>query len=216
MTTTSQHSLLHLLTWLSPAFPTGAFAYSQGLEWLVEAGEIINVETLHTWLLDVLLHGNGRSDCILLREAHRRTFAGTSTSNIISISTSASSSEERQIETLQQGRAFTLAVSTWVDIVDAPYAVAVGTAAGRTGIPENDTVLAYLQAFASNLVSAAVRLVPLGQTAGLRVLAMLEQTILGVAETTCTETIEDLGNCTFRSDLASMCHERQYTRLFRS
>ncbi len=99
---------------------------------------------------------------------------------------------------------------------DTPYAVALGAAAGGTGIPEDDTAIAYLQTFASNLISAAVRLVPLGQTAGLRVLAALEPIIVSVAEETTTATLDDVGGCAFRSDLAAMRHETQYTRLFRS
>jgi urease accessory protein len=92
----------------------------------------------------------------------------------------------------------------------------VGAVCGAHGIAEDSTAAAYLQAVVSNLVSAAVRLVPLGQTAGLRVLAALEPTILAVAAATKTATIDDLGGCAFRSDIAAMRHETQYTRLFRS
>jgi urease accessory protein len=97
-----------------------------------------------------------------------------------------------------------------------PYPVAVGAVAGAHRIPCDATATAYLQAFTANLISAAVRLVPLGQTAGLRVLAALEPTILRTAEETRSATLDDLGTCTFRSDLAAMRHETQYTRLFRS
>ena len=96
------------------------------------------------------------------------------------------------------------------------YPVAVGALAGRQGIDEDATTAAYLQAFITNLISAAVRLVPLGQSAGLRVLAALEPTILRVAAETRAATLDDLGGCAFRSDLAAMRHETQYTRLFRS
>jgi urease accessory protein len=92
----------------------------------------------------------------------------------------------------------------------------VGIVAGQRGIPEDETAAAYLQAFATNLISAAVRLVPLGQTAGLKVLAALETIILTTAAETKTATLDDVGGCAFRSDLAAMRHETQYTRLFRS
>jgi urease accessory protein len=99
---------------------------------------------------------------------------------------------------------------------DLPYAVAVGAAAGAFNVPEEDTAAAYLQTFATNLISAAVRLVPLGQTAGLRVLAALEPIIIATATETKSATLNDIGGCAFRSDLAAMRHETQYTRLFRS
>jgi urease accessory protein len=114
---------------------------------------------------------------------------------------------------IRAGRSFWTATALPPDL---PYAVAVGAAAGGAAIPEDDTAVAYLQTFASNLISAAIRLVPLGQTAGLRVLAALEPTIVSVAEATATATLDDLGGCAFRSDIAAMRHETQYTRLFRS
>ena len=99
---------------------------------------------------------------------------------------------------------------------NAPYPVAVGALTGAHGIAEDDATAAYLQAFATNLISAAVRLVPLGQNTGLRVLAALEPVIVATADATRTATLDDLGGCAFRSDLAAMRHETQYTRLFRS
>ena len=97
-----------------------------------------------------------------------------------------------------------------------PYPVAVGALAGRHGIDEDDSAAAHLQAFTTNLISAAVRLIPLGQSTGLRVLAALEPVMLDVTRATAAATLDDLGGCTFRSDLAAMHHETQYTRLFRS
>ena len=126
---------------------------------------------------------------------------------------------ERQSESLDQGKAFMLAATLW-GIPQAPeripYPVAVGTVAGAHHIAEDATAAAYLQAFTTNLISAAVRLVPLGQTAGLRVLAALEPVILATAEATRHAALDDLGGCAFRADLAAMRHETQYTRLFRS
>jgi urease accessory protein len=216
-TATDPRPLLHLLAWLSPAFPTGGFAYSHGLEWAVEAGDIKDPETLREWLEDVVARGSVRSDTILLRQAYRNASDPFAVRDIAALALAATPSRERRDEALNQGRAFVLAVAPWTQITDnLPYAVAVGVAAAREHIPEDDGALGYVQAFAANLISAAVRLVPLGQTAGLRVLAALEPVILSTAEETKSATLDDIGGCAFRSDLAAMRHETQYTRLFRS
>jgi urease accessory protein len=210
---------MRLLTWLSPAFPTGAFAYSHGLEWAIETHEISDGETLREWLSDVIEHGSGRNDTILLRHAHRGANDPEALRDIAALALAAASCRERRDEALAQGRAFLRAASGWgVPELpeDTPYAVAVGAMAGAHGIDEDATAAAHLQTFASNLISAAVRLVPLGQTTGLHTLAALEPVILGTAAATRAATLDDLGGCAFRSDLAAMRHETQYTRLFRS
>jgi urease accessory protein len=208
-----------LLAWLSPAFPTGAYAYSHGLEWAVETGDITDGESLRAWLADVLAHGSGRSDAILLRHAYRAGADPVALGNIVEIAAAVAPARERRAETLDQGTAFLAAAAAWHPPPLPPrvaYPVAVGALAGRHGIAEDATAAAYLQAFATNLISAAVRLVPLGQSAGLRVLAALEPVILQVAAASLTATLDDLGGAAFRSDLAAMRHETQYTRLFRS
>ena len=201
-------------------FPTGAYAYSHALEWAVEHGDITDGETLSVWLTDVLTHGSGRNDAILLRHAHRANSDTGALQDIAELAAAIASSRERQSETLDQGTAFIAAAVPWhPPELPARVAlpVAVGALAGRHGIAEDASVAAYLQAFTTNLISAAVRLVPLGQTTGLRVLAALEATILRVAEASRTrDTLDDLGGCAFRADLAAMLHETQYTRLFRS
>jgi urease accessory protein len=206
---------MRLLAWLSPSFPTGAYAYSHGLEWAVECGDIGDEATLGDWLIDVLAHGSGRNDAILLRHAHR----GGDLIRLNDFAVAVASSRERRAETLDQGTAFVAAAAAWHP-PELPkrvaYPVAVGALAARHGIDENATTAAYLQAFATNLISAAVRLVPLGQSAGLRVLAELEQVILAVINESRAATLNDIGGCTFRADIAAMHHETQYTRLFRS
>ena len=211
--------LTRLLIWLSPAFPTGAFAYSHGLEWAVETGDVANESTLEAWLADILSHGAGRTDTILLRHAHRAATDFTALAAIAELALATASGRERHNEALAQGQAFVLAAAPWTMPPvphETPYPVAVGALTGAHGIPEDDTAAAYLQAFATNLISAAIRLVPLGQNAGLRVLAALESVILAAAAESKTATLDDLGGCAFRSDLASLRHETQYTRLFRS
>ncbi|HEX2942950.1 MAG TPA: urease accessory protein UreF [Rhodopila sp.] len=212
-------AMLRLMAWLSPAFPTGAFAYSHGLEWAVEASDIRDETTLHAWLQDVVTHGSGRTDTIILRHAHCSASNRGALDAIAELAVASVASRERRAEALNQGRAFVLAAQPWgvPDLPeDVPYAVAVGATAGLHGVPEDDTAAAYLLAFTANLISAAVRLVPLGQSAGLRVLAGLETLIVRTADDTKTAALEDIGGCCFRSDLAAMRHETQYTRLFRS
>jgi urease accessory protein len=218
---------LRLLAWLSPSFPTGAYAYSHGLEWAVETGDIRDGDTLRVWLEDVLTQGAGRCDAILLRHAHRGARDEDALAEIAELAAAASPARERQGETLGQGGAFVAAATPWhspalvalaerIGREQIAYPVAVGALAGAHDIPEDAVAAGYLETFCANLISAAVRLVPLGQTAGLRVLAALEPVMLRVAAETRTATLDDLGGCAFRSDMAAMRHETQYTRLFRS
>jgi len=218
-------ALLRLLAWLSPAFPTGGYAWSHGIEWAVDTNEIRDGDTLHAWVADVLRHGSGRNDSILLRHAHRAANDIAALAAITELALAAQPSRERRAETIGQGNAFLAAAAAWQPTVlrdlaakvgDLPYPVAVGALAGAQGIAEDDAALGCLQAFAANLISAAVRLVPLGQSTGLAVLAALEPAILSVAEATRPATLDDLGGACFRSDIAAMRHETQYTRLFRS
>lgn len=211
--------LLRLLAWLSPGFPTGAYAYSHGLEWAIDAGDISDGDTLRPWLTDILTNGSGRNDAILLRHARRAAHDPAALQQLAEHAAAVAPCRERRGETLDQGTAFLRAARAW-DCPKLPnpvaYPVAVGALAGWHGIDEHLTASAYLQAFATNLISAAVRLVPLGQTTGLQVLAAIEPTILHVTHETATATLDDIGGCAFRADLAAMRHETQYTRLFRS
>ena len=210
---------LRLFAWLSPGFPTGAYAYSHGLEWAVEAGEIHNDGTLRAWLTDIISNGSGRNDTILLRHAHRAARDPEALQHLAELAAAVAPGRERHAETLDQGTAFLRAARTW-DCPALPgavaYPVAVGALAGWHRIDENLTAAAYLQAFVSNLISAAVRLVPLGQTTGLQVLSAIEAAIIQVANGSATASLDDIGGCTFRADLAAFRHETQYTRLFRS
>lgn len=214
-------SLPLLLTWLSPAFPTGAYAYSHGLEWAVEAGDITDEATAASWIADILTHGPGRSDAILLRHAHRadtlRALAA-----VAELAAAAQPGAERRTETLAQGSAFALAGAVWgAPLLQAlpgavAYPVAVGALAAAHGVAEADAVTGMLHAFTANLVSAAVRLVPLGQTAGLRILASLAPRLAAIAADTAQAGLDDIGGACFRSDIAAMRHETQTTRLFRT
>lgn len=214
----AEAALLRLLAWLSPAFPTGGFAWSHGIEWAVDAGDLIDPASLLSWLEDVLRDGSGRNDAILLRHAHAAHADSAALARVAEFGRAAQPARERLAETVQQGEAFCRAASAWgmAPMPQVPYPVAVGALAGTHGIDADATCAGYLQAMAANLISAAVRLIPLGQTAGLAVLAGLEATVLEVAAATRGAALEDIASTTFRADLAAMRHETQYTRLFRS
>ena len=218
-------SSLRLQAWLSPAFPTGGYAYSHGLEWAVEAGDITDEHTLFAWISDILHHGSGRTDAILLRHAHRAATDIESLADLTELALATAPSRERRAEAIGQGNAFAAATRAWANPTLAklathagnlPYCIAVGALAGSAGIDENLTAASLLQAFAANLISAAVRLVPLGQSTGLSVLARLEPVITAITIETSSAALDDIGGFCFRSDIAAMRHETQYTRLFRS
>jgi urease accessory protein len=209
--------ILTLAQWLSPAFPVGAFAYSHGLETAIQSGAIVSAGDLHDWLADVLDHGSGRNDCILLRAAHSCT-SELDLQEINQTAIAISASSERLLETQLQGNAFTQTTAAiWGgDEAALCYPVAVGKAAADMQFDVDLTAALYLHAFASNLVSAAVRAVPLGQTDGQRVLATLIPMCDQIAKDTQGTTLNDLSSTAFLSDIAAMKHETLQPRIFRS
>ena len=220
-TTDEMLRLARLLTWLSPAFPTGGFAYSHGLEWSVEAGDVTDETTLRDWVADVLSHGSGRSDTILLRHAHR--VSPDDLPALCALGIALAFGRERRLEICAQGEAFVRAGTVWgglritaVADMQVPYPIAVGALAADHGIEADLAATGYLQALAATLVSAGVRLIPLGQTAGLRVVRLLEPVIAKLVEQTRSAELDDLGGACFRSDIAALRHETQRTRLFRT
>lgn len=227
---TAGAALSRLMTWLSPSFPVGAFTYSHGLEWAVEDGTVTSASALVAWLSDILRHGAGRSDAILLVTAFRAATEGRANDlqEVAELAYALQPSKERRLESGAQGRAFATAIAdTWgapsladlagrlaPDPVAYPVALAVAAADHRLSLAE--TVEAYLTAFAANLVSAAVRAVPLGQTEGQRTIRDLAPVVSAVAAEALIASIDDIGGASLRADIASMAHETQYTRLFRS
>jgi len=208
---------LHKLTqWLSPAYPVGAFSYSHGLEWAISEGEVGDAEALTAWLRDVLQHGAGRNDAIFLAQAYGAK--SRALAEIAELATALCPSAERLLETTAQGAAFAKTTrAVWpLPLDDMPYPVALGAAARLHDVPLPETVSLYLHAFMANLVSAAIRFMPLGQTEGQAVLAALIEPIEAVAAEALTASLDDLGGCAFRADMASMHHETQPTRIFRS
>jgi urease accessory protein len=223
MTTVEDERFLRLLTWLSPAFPTGGFAYSHGLEWAVESGDARSTAGLIAWLVDILDQGSGRTDAILLRHAHRAVQDVEALADIAELAAALPGGRERWLETTAQGSAFLAAAAAWPTPVLAvlagrpiAYPVAVGVVSAAHGVAEDAATLGFLHAFCANLVSAAVRIIPLGQQAGLRVMTALEPVLVTLCHETRPLSLDDIGSAAIRADLAAMHHETQYTRLFRT
>lgn len=209
--------LLKLGQWFSPAYPLGAYACSHGLEWAISAGEVASAADLGHWLNDVLCHGAGRNDAILLVHAHGAE-KPSDLNEVAELAAALVPSAERRLEAMALGAAFaSITSSVWSPkIPPLPYPVAVGVAARLHHLPLDLTVVLYLQAFIANLVSAGVRFVPLGQSAGQKALAGLADTIAEVASEALVCSLDDLGGCVFRADMASMLHETQQSRIFRT
>lgn len=214
-------ALYKLAAWLSPAYPVGAYTYSHGLEWAIGDGLVVDDATATAWISDCLQHGAGRTDAILLCHAWRAAEAGDDTAldNVAELAAALAPSAERLLETQAQGVAFAdVTASAWGDSASkpAPYPVAVGAAAGRAAVPLDPALMLFLQAFVANLVSVAIRLVPLGQAKGQAIIADLMEPCQTVAKTAAAAALDDVGGCALMADIASMRHETQEVRLFRS
>jgi urease accessory protein len=222
-------ALYRLMTWLSPSFPVGAFAYSSGIEWAVEAGDIHDAASLRDWLASMLADGPGFCDGVFLADAHRAASLRDDAAlrEVAELAAAFVPSRERQLETSGQGRAFIdIARAAWnCDGLDQRiaacdgsivYPVAIGLVSAAHAIPLAPAMHAFFHALASNWISAGARLVPLGQTDSQRVLALLEPIVAATAGRALSAGLDDLGSASFRADLASQRHETQYTRLFRS
>ena len=229
MATEEAAALYRLMSWLSPAFPVGAFSYSSGIEWAVEAGDISDAASLQTWITSLLADGAGFCDAVFVAQTQRAASDGDAKrlAEIAELAAAFVPSRERQLETSTQGKAFVqIARAAWncgpLDGLIAScgetivYPVAVGVVSAAHSIPAEAVVHAFLHAVVSNWISAAARLVPLGQTESQRVLARLEPAVGATAARALAASLDELGTATFRADLASMRHETQYTRLFRS
>lgn len=221
--------LYELMSWMSPSYPVGAYTYSHAIEYAVEAGLVCNRQDLIEWVSDIVKYGAGRADTILLAEAYR-ALQSEDYDRLIEVTEIAYANRptrELELETSAQGRAFIKITedafpsrmlnelkSRWQGPIVYPIAVAAA-AAGR-GIPLEFVLTGYLHGFVSNLVSAAVRLVPLGQTDGQRAIAELEKVSAGQVHQALVSALDDMGTATLMVDWCSSKHETQYTRLFRS
>ncbi|MBV8848059.1 MAG: urease accessory protein UreF [Methylobacteriaceae bacterium] len=218
---------LPLAIWFSPMFPVGAFAYSHGLEWAHEAGDISSADDLRDWLATLIERGALHNDAILLAEAYRAVARHDANclAELNELALAMAPSRERHLETATQGNAFLLAIrKSWpcagLDFIDArediAYPIAVALAAAGHQVSLDATLDMYYLGLVSNLVSAAIRLGMIGQTDGQSIIAALLPLIQENARDCASKDLDDLGGSAFRSDLACLRHETQYTRLFRS
>jgi len=229
---TAETALLPLMAWLSPAFPVGGYTYSHGLEWAVESGLVRDRTTTEDWITGVLTSGAAQCDADLLRE----TWQAVQSNDPARFDRAGEwaavlrGTPELALESNQQGQSFLATIaatwpaeglSGWHDrLAEAKrpvaYAVAVGLVTALHGVPLALAIGAFLHAATASLVSAAVRLIPLGQTDGQRVQAALLPVLTHAVTTCLARPWEDLGTASPMVDLCSMAHETQYTRLFRS
>ncbi|NOE17823.1 urease accessory protein UreF [Ruegeria atlantica] len=217
MATPTEPDILTLTQWLSPAYPVGGFAYSHGLEAAIDEGAVASSQDAKAWISDVLEHGSGWNDALFVVSAYN----AQDSDELISVDTKARAicaSSERKMETELLGQAFgTVTGDVWdLDIQQLSYPVSVGYAAHLQGLPILLTTKLYLQAFASNLVACATRLVPLGQTDAQKLIRNLTPLCARIAEQAQMAGLDELSSTAFLTDIASMRHETQYSRIFRT
>ena len=224
--------LYRVLAWLSPGFPIGAFSFSHSLEAAAESGAVHDRASLQHWIGAIVVSGGGRIDGDILRDAHR----AASTDDVAALAganrrgAAFRATDETRLETTAQGEAFLATcraawpepfLDRWAASLEEGYGAvcypaAVGVATARAGISLPCALTGYLQAMAANLVSAGLRLGMIGQTDGQRILAALEPVIGAAVAGAMTRDADSFGAATFAVELASMAHETQYSRLFRS
>ncbi len=221
-------ALYRLLAWLSPSYPIGAFSYSHGLEYAIHADLVRDRATLIPWLAHVLRHGAAWIDAVLLREAHALAAEPEKLDDLADLAAAWRGTAETALESGQQGGSFlTITRAAWPHPALEAFAarrgqrvialpIALGLAAAVQGVPVAALLHGYLHGFAANLVSAAVRIIPLGQTDGQKALAALEPVVAKTADAALVQPLERLASAAPMVDWASMSHETQYTRLFRS
>lgn len=214
--------LQKLLTWLSPAFPVGAFAWSAGLETAIAKGWVHDRATTQGWIEGLLAHGSLKTDAILLAHAHASAADAAALRELADLCLALTPARERHEETSITGNAFVSAAKAWPAPVFAilptpcPYPIAVGSIAASHAIAVEATLLAYLTATVHAQVSVAVRLVPIGQSDGLAIMAALETVISALAKLCQHAALDDIGGIAYAADIAQMAHETQTTRIFRS
>lgn len=209
--------VLTLTQWFSPSFPIGGFAYSHGLEWAIESGDVHDAVSAKAWIEGVLKYGAGRNDCLFIAAAYRASDL-KEVQDIDAQSRAFAASRERLKETDLQGDAFCAVVSNvWArDLQGLSYPVAVGRAVKLQNLPLEMSALMYLHSFLSNLAAVAMRLVPLGQTEGQRIIHDLKPSLVEIAREAIDGDLGDLSSTSFLADIASMKHETQYSRIFRT
>jgi urease accessory protein len=229
-------SLLRLLQLASSTLPVGAYSYSEGLELLVETQRILSSTELQSWMTQELRYGSMRIEASIMLRAYHATAAQDGTSLLAWNRwwSAARDTEELRLQSWQMGRSLLrlfldledpnpqgVVNKAWPALgelfgQDCNFAIAFGMVAAAWHIDPTAALLGYLQSWATNLVSAGIKLIPLGQTAGQQTLLNLEPEIYAAAEVILALPNEALESCGWGLSLASMAHETLYSRLFRS
>ncbi len=217
MATPTDADILTLTQWLSPAYPVGGFAYSHGLEAAIDRGTVANSQDTEAWISDVLEHGSGWNDALFVVAA----FKALDKDELINVDVTARAfcaTSERLMETELLGQAFgNVTKGVWeLDLGQFTYPVSIGRAAKLQNLPLLLTTKMFLQAFATNLVACATRLVPLGQTDAQRLIRQLTPLCAQIAENAEKASLDELSSTAFLGDIAAMKHETQYSRIFRT
>ena len=220
-------ALLCILQLASPALPVGAYSYSEGLETLIDAGTIENEQSLKHWLEQELRYGAIRLEAAVMVRAYNSAKLGDTEAlsywnNWLS---AARETEELRSSSWQMGRSLIRLllelqpqVTFMANAVGLPcnYAIAFGIAAAHWQIDLSSAILGYLHSWTTNLITVGIKLIPLGQTAGQKLLLELHVNLSSATQEILTLEDNDLSSCGWGLSLASMAHETQYTRLFRS
>lgn len=215
-------NMMRLLAWLSPVFPTGGFAYSNGLEAAQHVGLVIDQTSLSAWLKDQIELGSLRNDCIFLLEAWRNSQAKQSNQTVAQLAEALAGSAERHLEMTAQGQAFVEGLKAWDAMADIAFpkpnilCVCVGHAAGHAGIDAQLTLTVFVQSQISNMLQVAIRLSLIGQTGAAQILAELEPHLSELAASITKTTLDDLGTATINAEIMAMKHQYMPSRMFRS
>ena len=211
--TSFHQDMMTLQTWFSPAFPTGAFSYSHGMESAIQDNLVKDARSLESWIGSLLSHGSGRNDGLFLKAAYE----GVDDANGLCLALCGS--KERLRETMELGQAFSrvMRASYNVKLPDrTAYPVAIGMTAQQIGLDLTLTLQSYLQAFASNLISVGVRTIPIGQQSGQDCLIGLYPVVENITKKIKSESLNELGTATFVSDMMAMKHEKSVPRIYRT
>ncbi len=218
--------LLRLLQLVSPTLPTGAFSYSQGLEWAVESDWIHDGPSLNNWLNDLLEQSIAFVDIPIFRRMYRaildERFSGLEQS--CSLLLACRETAELRLEEQTRGRALATllqslgleGIDRWHPIIRQSQLAGFALAAVLWRIPLRDAALGYTWSWLENQVIAGVKIIPLGQTEGQRLLLQLSAGIGENVDLGLKVRDEDIGSASPALALACSLHENQYTRLYRS
>ncbi|MEL7460004.1 MAG: urease accessory UreF family protein [Pseudomonadota bacterium] len=211
----SDADYLTLAQWMSPAFPVGGFVWSHGLETAMSDGAVHDAATLEGWLGTIITQGSGLADATLMCAAMAPE---AELDALGDLACALAGSAERLAETNAQGAAFTSAHNalTGHEFTPAPMPVALGRAARALSLSPSVVAAHFLQAFTANLISAAVRFMPLGATQGQAVLQALQPAIVNTARAAATADVDTIAMSQPGADFAAIAHETQDVRIFRS